>query len=122
MTSQQTSTARTSICWLFLPTSDNFEYVVGLFYSDIQYDRDFARGPIFSADWVAKTGTESVALYAQGTWSLSDRTDITAGLRLNSEDISHDFDNALTGCTLKAMIQKPRPLERSACNTMPATI
>lgn len=86
---------------LVSPASDNFEYVVGLFYSDIQYDRDFARGPIFAADWVAKTGTESVALYAQGTWSLSDRTDITAGLRLNSEEISHDFDNALSGLHLK---------------------
>ena len=85
---------------LVSPASDDFEYVVGLFYSDIQYDRDFARGPIFSADWVAKTGTESLALYAQGTWSLSDRTDITAGLRLNSEEISHDFDNALTDLRL----------------------
>ncbi|MBT6891770.1 MAG: TonB-dependent receptor [Gammaproteobacteria bacterium] len=86
---------------LVSPASDNFEYVVGLFYSDIQYDRDFARGPIFSADWVAETGTESLAMYAQGTWSISERTDITAGLRLNREEISHDFDNALSGLRFK---------------------
>jgi len=82
---------------LVSPASDDFEYVVGFFYSDISYDRDFQRGPLFGANWVADTGAESMALYGQGTWKLSDKTEVTAGLRLNREEISHDFDNALSG-------------------------
>ena len=82
---------------LVSPASDSFEYVVGFFYSDISYDRDFARGPLFAADWVAETGADSMALYGQGTWKLSEKTEVTAGLRLNREEISHDFDNALSG-------------------------
>jgi iron complex outermembrane receptor protein len=81
---------------LVSPASDSFEYVVGLFYSDISYDRDFQRGPLFAADWIAKTGADSMALFGQGTWKLSEKTEVTAGLRLNREEISHVFDNALT--------------------------
>ncbi|MCS5584779.1 MAG: TonB-dependent receptor, partial [Pseudomonadales bacterium] len=82
---------------LVSPASDDFEYIIGLYYSDIQYDRDFARGPIFAANWLAKSGAKSVAMFAQGTWSVNEQTKITAGLRLNREEISHDFDNLLTG-------------------------
>ena len=81
---------------LISPASDNFEYVLGFFYSDINFDRDFMRGPLFGADWVAKTGTESLALYGQGTWSIGERTDLIFGLRFNREEISHEFDNLLS--------------------------
>ena len=81
---------------LLSPASDDFEYVVGLFYSDISFDRDFARAPLFAANWIAETGSETLALYAQGTWSLSEKTDITAGLRFNREEVSQTFNNALT--------------------------
>ena len=82
---------------LISPASDDFEYVVGLFYSDIEYDRDFQRGPLFGANWVADTGSETIALYGQATWKLSEKTELTAGLRVNHEEISHDFDNAISG-------------------------
>lgn len=82
---------------LVSPVSDSFEYVLGFFYSDISYDRDFQRGPLFGANWVADTGSDSMALFGQGTWKLSEKTALTAGLRLNREEISHDFDNALSG-------------------------
>ena len=82
---------------LVSPASDHFEYVIGLYYSDISYDRDFQRGPVFGANWIAETGSETLALYGQGTWSLTEKTDITAGLRLNREEISQTFDNLLTG-------------------------
>lgn len=82
---------------LVSPASDKFEYVVGLFYSDIEYGRDFNRAPLFAADWVTDTGAETTALYAQGTWTLSEKTQLTAGLRYNREEIEHDFSNLLTG-------------------------
>ena len=81
---------------LISPASERFEYVVGLYYSDINFDRDFMRGPLFGADWIAETGTESVAVFGQGTWSLGERTDLIFGLRYNREEISHGFDNMLT--------------------------
>jgi iron complex outermembrane receptor protein len=82
---------------LVSPASDSFEYVAGIYYSDIDYGRNFNRGPIFSADWVAATSTETLALFAQGTWRLGEDTDLTAGLRLNKEKISQRFDNAISG-------------------------
>ena len=84
---------------LLSPASERFEYVLGLFYSDINFDRDFNRGPLFAADWLAETGTESIALFGQGTWSLSDKTDLIFGLRLNREEVSHGFDNLLSGAS-----------------------
>ncbi len=84
---------------LLSPASDNFEYVVGLFYSDINFSRDFNRGPLFGADWLADTGTESIALFGQGTWSVGEKTDLIFGLRLNQEEISHSFDNLLTNAS-----------------------
>ncbi len=85
---------------LVSPASDSFEYVVGVFYSDIEYGRSFRRGPLFGADWLADTGSESLALYGQGTWNLTDATAITAGLRLNREEISHRFNNLLSATEL----------------------
>lgn len=75
------------------PVSETFDYVAGLFYSDIDYGRFFRRGPIFPANWTADTGSETMALYARGTWHLSPTTELTAGLRVNREKISHRFAN-----------------------------
>ena len=85
---------------LISPESDTFEYVVGLFYSDVEYGRDFMRGPLFAADWVADTGTEALALYGQGTISLADSTDLILGLRVQEEEISHSFNNMLNALSL----------------------
>ena len=81
---------------LISPASEDFEYVLGLYYSDVDYGRDFMRGPLFAANWVADTGTEALALYGQGTIGIGDNTDLILGLRFQDEEISHDFDNALT--------------------------
>ncbi|MCR9278203.1 MAG: TonB-dependent receptor [Pseudomonadaceae bacterium] len=82
---------------LVSPASERFEYVVGLYYSEVNYDRDFNRGPLFAADWVAETGNEQLALYGQGTLGLGENTNLIFGIRFNTEEISHSFDNALSG-------------------------
>ena len=43
--------------------------------------RTFARGPI-----------EAMAIYAQGTWALSDATNVTAGARYTSETRNYEFE------------------------------
>ena len=85
---------------LISPASDSFEYVAGLYYSDIDYGRHFQRGPLFAANWVADTGTEVLALYGQGTLSLGENTNLILGARVQDEEISHGFDNALSGASL----------------------
>ena len=85
---------------LISPASDTFEYVAGLYYSDVDYARDFQRGPLFAANWVADTGTEVLALYGQGTLSLAENTSLILGARVQDEEISHGFDNALSGVSL----------------------
>ena len=85
---------------LISPASDTFEYVAGFYYSDVDYGRDFQRGPLFAANWVADTGTEMLALYGQGTLSITDATALILGARVQDEEISHGFDNALSGASL----------------------
>ena len=85
---------------LISPASETFEYVAGLYYSDVDYGRGFQRGPLFAADWVADTGTEMLALYGQGTLSITDATALILGARVQDEEISHGFDNALNGTSL----------------------
>ncbi len=85
---------------LISPASETLEYVAGLYYSDVDYGRGFQRGPLFAADWVADTGTEMLALYGQGTLSITDATALILGARVQDEEISHGFDNALNGTSL----------------------
>lgn len=76
---------------LISPQGDHFEYLLGLWYSDAETDRTFARGPIFVADWGAATGTTNYAAFGQGTFHVSDKLDITAGLRVGTEEIDVSF-------------------------------
>ncbi|MDE0270447.1 MAG: TonB-dependent receptor [Gammaproteobacteria bacterium] len=85
---------------LISPPADSFEYVAGFYYADVDYGRHFQRGPLFAANWVADTGTETLALYGQGTLSVAENTDLVLGARVQDEEISHGFDNALTGASL----------------------
>ncbi len=71
--------------------SDTFEYVAGIWYSQSDYDRDFQRFPLFAAKWTAYAGNESMSLFGQGTWKLSDQLELTAGLRYHMEDIEVDY-------------------------------
>ncbi|MFK8019747.1 MAG: TonB-dependent receptor [Pseudomonadales bacterium] len=81
------------------PSYDNFEYLVGLYYADVETDRTFLRNPglpIIPSDWAGTVGTESMALFGQATFKFSDATSLTAGLRYNHEEITVQFtDNLL---------------------------
>lgn len=76
---------------LISPASETFEYVAGLYCSDVDYGRDFQRGPLFAANWAADTGTEMLALYGQGTLSITDATALILGARVQDEETSHGF-------------------------------
>lgn len=81
------------------PEYDNFDYLIGLYYADVETDRSFLRNPglpIIPSDWVGTVGTESMALFGQMTVRFGEATSLTGGLRFNREEISVQFtDNLL---------------------------
>ncbi len=70
-----------------------FDYLVGLWYSDSDTSRAFSRQPVFVADWDAKSGTKNLAAFAQGTYYMSDKWNLTAGVRVSDEKISVEFND-----------------------------
>lgn len=72
--------------------SDTFQYLVGAFYADSSSSRAFSRGPVvLLASWEADAGVESAALFGQGTYRLTESTQIDAGIRFNHEKIDVEF-------------------------------
>lgn len=80
------------------PTSNAFDYLVGLYYANGTTDRHFTREvPGFLAflrqNWDSRAKTESFAAFAQLGYDISDDTQLTAGGRLNREKVSVRFDD-----------------------------
>ena len=69
---------------------DAFNYLGGLYYSNSDSDRSFARSrapfPV-AAKWDANTGNRTVAGFAQGDYKLTDATRLSSGFRYNRETI-----------------------------------
>lgn len=74
------------------PSSDDFQYVGGLYYTKVKNDKDFNRGPVFQSDWIAEAENESYALFGQADIGLTDDLTLIAGLRYNSEEISVEYE------------------------------
>ncbi|NLR73018.1 TonB-dependent receptor [Novosphingobium sp. ERN07] len=70
-----------------------FQYILGAFYADGKTDRSFDRGPSgpLLARWVADSGTQTLAAFAQGTYDLAETTHLDAGIRYNHEKIDVSF-------------------------------
>ncbi len=69
-----------------------FAYNVGLFYSDMDIERDFTRGPFFAiARWFATTGTKQYAAFGQVDYTVFDDTTFTGGVRVGHYDIDYTF-------------------------------
>lgn len=82
------------------PTTGRFDYMLGLYYANGRSDRDFnrdivGRGPP-PANWDSKATTESMAAFAQLGYDITPNTLVTAGARLNHENISVRFEDQLT--------------------------
>lgn len=78
------------------PSSDTFEYLVGLYYADAETDRTFQR-PIITSDWAGSTSTTSYALFGQFTWIISDKAHLTIGARYNNEEIDVQYTDNTSG-------------------------
>ena len=80
------------------PGGEAFEYQFGLYYADGETDRQFTRdAPPFLAflqqNWDSTATTESLAAFTQLSYSFSDATKLTGGLRINREEIGVWFSD-----------------------------
>ena len=99
---------------LLSPAYENYDYLIGFYYSDNDVDRSFFRNiPIAPANFDANAGNENYAVFGQLNWRPSERTTISTGLRYQAEEISaevtdfavampsaiiaNDNDDAVTG-------------------------
>ena len=83
---------------LLSPSYDNFDYLVGLYYSDSDVDRYFFRNlPLAPADYTATAGTENIALFGQLNWHISSKTTLSVGLRVFEEEITADSQDFAPG-------------------------
>jgi iron complex outermembrane receptor protein len=81
---------------LVSPGTQPFRYTAGLFYADVQYARDFTRGPYFSlAGWDATEGSQQEAAFGQVEYDILDRLTLIAGARLGEERINYTYTNTL---------------------------
>lgn len=74
------------------PASDDFQYVIGAYYTDIQSDRGFERGPIAVSKWNAETFSKSTAIFGQFDKSITEKLSAVVGLRFNHEEFGVVFD------------------------------
>jgi iron complex outermembrane receptor protein len=71
-------------------------YTVGAYYADVDFVRNFFRGPYFSqARWYATSGTKQTAAFGQLDWEFIPGTTATGGLRFQNEKIDYTFDDIL---------------------------
>jgi iron complex outermembrane receptor protein len=85
---------------LVSPNSQPLRYTFGLYYSDVDYSRDFQRGPFFSqARWYATAGSKVAAGFGQLDWEFIPGTTVTGGLRRQHEKIDYTFRDILNGNT-----------------------
>ncbi|HEY2751206.1 TonB-dependent receptor [Phenylobacterium sp.] len=71
-------------------------YTVGAYYADVDFVRNFFRGPYFSqARWYATSGSKQTAAFGQLDWEFIPGTTATGGLRFQNEKIDYTFDDIL---------------------------
>ena len=76
------------------PAYDNYDYIVGLYYSDSETQRTFFRNISLSpADYWGKAGSENLGLFGQLNLQFSDVTSASAGVRYISEEVSAGYVN-----------------------------
>ncbi|WP_304217081.1 TonB-dependent receptor [Phenylobacterium aquaticum] len=67
-------------------------YTVGAFYADVDFVRNFYRGPFFSlARWYATSSSQQQAAFGQLDWEVTPGTTLTGGARYQHETIDYTF-------------------------------
>ncbi|MET3654655.1 TonB-dependent receptor [Dyella japonica] len=81
---------------LLSPGDDRFRYTLGLFYADVDYSRNFGRGPYYSlASWYATSSSKQYAGFGQIEYDLWPGTTLILGGRESYEKIGYTFNDYL---------------------------
>lgn len=80
------------------PLNDDYDYILGLWYSSSDTERTFQRAPLpnLAANWQASTSNTNQAIFGQLNLHLSERLDLSLGGRYGQEDIEVYFNNVRT--------------------------
>jgi len=73
------------------PGGQKFDYLIGAIWSDTDTWHPYRRLGIFPVNWIRTAGIESLAVFTRGTWNLSARDALTAGLRYQRDKMSYTF-------------------------------
>ena len=85
---------------LLSASDERFRYTLGLFYADVDYARNFGRGPFYSlAAWFASSTSKQYAGYGQIEYDLLPRTTMILGGRASYEKIGYNFSDFLANKT-----------------------
>lgn len=108
---------------LLSPGHQRLRYTLGLFYSEVSYDRDFTRGPVYSlARWYATAKSILDAGFGQLEFDVLPQTTLIAGGRYSHEKVEFTFNDMIAhtnyaGTT--AIISQPTSWGfNSVCRTM----
>lgn len=85
---------------LVSPGHDRFRYTLGLFYANVDYSRDFTRGPVYSqARWFATSNSEQESAFGQLEFDVLPKTTLIGGARYGHEKVGYTFDDMLARAT-----------------------
>ena len=81
---------------LISPERQKLRYTLGLFYADVDYARDFNRGPLFSlAQWSSTNGSRQFAGFGQVELDVLPDTTLIGGARYSNEQIHYVYRDIL---------------------------
>lgn len=83
---------------LVSPGKDRFRYTLGLFYADVNYIRDFMRGPIYAlSNLYATASNTNKAAFGQLEFDVLPSTTLIGGLRFGREKVQYTIRIRLNG-------------------------
>lgn len=83
---------------LVSPGKDRFRYTLGLFYADVNYIRDFMRGPIYAlSNLYATASNTNKAAFGQLEYDVLPSTTLIGGLRVGQEKVAYTIRIRLNG-------------------------
>jgi iron complex outermembrane receptor protein len=92
-------------------------YTAGLYYADIDFVRNFFRGPVFSlARWYATSGSKQEAAFGQVDWEFVPGTTLTGGVRRQHEKIDYTFQDILNNAFFSGGASETFNTYRAAVN------
>lgn len=86
------TTYKTQEFRLVSPGDQRFTYLAGVIYSDTDTWHPYQRLGVFPVNWERTISMESLALFGRGTYAVTERDALTAGLRYQRDDMGYTWE------------------------------